>query len=114
MKNWLTNGVVRRQRVARQDHARHLLEQPLLEARPDALKQQRMKSVGLTRRQIERQDAAERDAHHRRPFQAEPVKELGQVVHEVRQIEPAPQREAIVFAAQLVADDLEIARQQAR
>ena len=93
---------------ARQHHARDLLEQTLLKTGANSLKQQRLKTIRPPSGQVQRQHAAERDPHHGRSFQAEPVEKFRQVVHEVRQIESAPQRETIVFAAQLVADDLEI------
>ena len=66
----------------------------------------------LTGCQFQGKHATEGHAHQGGTFQPVPVQKLGQVIHQVLEAETAAQREAILFAAKLIADDLKIAGQQ--
>ena len=74
----------------------------------------RLEPIRISCRQFQREYAAEGHAEHGRTFQPHKVQKLVQVAHEIGQAKLTPQRETIIFAAQLVADDLKVLRQDAR
>jgi hypothetical protein len=62
--------------------------------------------------EFEGEQAAEGDAEDGGIFEAAPVKEFAEVVREVAETEASAQGETVVFSAELVADDTEVAGKQ--
>jgi hypothetical protein len=101
----INKGIVGEQRVAGKDDAGDSLKEAALEMRSDSLNDEAAYPGGVTGRQLECQDAAKGNTHERRCFQAMPVEKLRQVFDQIGNSERPSQREAIVFAPKLIADD---------
>ncbi len=95
-----------------EDRPGDALQQAALETGAGALEDELAQPPRVARGKFHGQHSAERDAQQCGFLQAVPIEELGEVVDELGQTEPLAQSEAIVLAAELIADHSEITRQQ--
>src|SRR5262249_13345883 len=114
VEDLIDEGVVAGQREAGEAPAGDALEQAALEARADTLDDQAAQAGRIACCELQRQDAAKRHAEDRRALQPEPADELGEVLDQFGEPKSLAQRERVFLAAELVADDTEIAREQTR
>src|SRR5439155_27193625 len=112
IKELIDEGIIGRQRISCKHQAGHCLQQAALETGTRALNRQGPQAMRIPSRELEAQDSTKGDTQKGRTFQIMPVQKFSQVRNQVLQIEAAPQREAIIFAAELIADHPEMSGQQ--
>ena len=106
--------IVRRERIAFEHPSGDALEQTALETCARALDNQSIEPVGKAGGKLQGNDATERNAANYRALQAAPMQKLVQIGNEILQFEAATQRKAVVLAAELIANDPVVLRQNAR
>jgi hypothetical protein len=79
----IDKGIIRGQRIPREDEAGHRLKQTMLETGADALHSERAEPAGKPGCEFQAQDPAERDAQQGGTLKAMPVEDFCQILNKV-------------------------------